>query len=271
MSGPRWSLVFLALLATESRAQTVLLELRPRAGDTLRMRLDQTTEMTGARRGAKSMQVTTTLRMFSRAIVEQRMPTATRILAITDSVDMTTSDAHAQAIVDQAEAQLEGRQIRLRLWPNGTVSLSDEPQDVPREVSDLVAVMPASFPKEPVSVGDTWVREMPIPAGARFGIALGGVVRSTFRLDSVSRGGEYAYVSMRGTLHANPPVATDPETLGGSVNGSMVIDRLRGWLRETRFLIQMRTSVPSQSGARGSPTRFVMKITQHMRVFDKRP
>lgn len=271
MFAPRWSAVFLALLATEVRAQTVLLELRPRTGDTLRMRLDQTTEMSGTRRGTPSMQVTTTLRMFSRAIVESQAPNATLILAITDSVDMTTSDAHGQALVDQAEAQLEGRQIRLRLWPNGTVSLSDEPQDVPREVSDLVAVMPASFPKEPVSIGESWVREMPIPAGARFGIPLGGVVRATFRLDSVSRSGAYAYVSMRGTLLSNPPVTADPETLGGSVNGTMVIDRRRGWLLESRFLIQMRTTVMPQTGARGSPTRFRMKITQHMRVFDKRP
>lgn len=266
-----WPLAFAAVFAAEVRAQGVLLELRPRAGDTLRMRLDQVTEMSGTRRGVTPMKVTTTMRMFSRAIVESREPAATLILAITDSVRMSTNDRHGQALADRAEEQLAGRQMRLRLLPNGTVMLMDEPRSVPKEVADLVSVMPASFPREPVDVGATWEREMPIPPGARLGIPVGGMVRSRFRLDSLSTGGDFAYLSMRGTLLPAPSAAA--ETIRGSVDGSMVIDRRRGWLSESRFFIEMRTTIAAvpQTGARVDPMRFHMKITQHMRVSDKRP
>jgi hypothetical protein len=259
-----------ALLATELRAQSILLELRPRTGDTLRMQLDQVTEMSGTRRGLPSMQVVTTVRMYSRAIVESRTAAATLILAITDSVDVSTSDQHARALASQTEAQLAGRQMRLRLLPNGTVTLADESGNVPKEVADLISVMPASFPKEPVAVGDTWSREMPIPAGTRMGVPVGGVVRSSFRFDSLSRGGDFAYVGMRGKLQ--PASTAAAETIHGSVDGTLVIDRRRGWLSETRFLIQMRTTIASspQAGARLDPMTFRMKITQHMRVSDRK-
>jgi hypothetical protein len=272
MLRPRWSIALLVLLATELRAQTgVLLELRPRLGDTVRMRLDQVTEMSGNRRGGAPMQLTTTLRMYSRAIVESRSSNATLILAVTDSIDMSSSDEHAQMLADQAEAQLAGRQMRLRLLPNGTVTLAGAPEDVPREVNELVSIMPASFPVQAVPVGATWMREMPIPDASRFGVVVGGVVRSSFRLDSLSPGGEYAYITMKGTLHPAATVGIDPEALGGSVDGSLVINRRRGWLAESRFNIEMRALIAPRPGGTGAPMRFRMKVTQHMRVFDKRP
>jgi hypothetical protein len=267
MRGARWTVALLALAGTELRAQAVLLELRPRTGDTLRMRLDQTTEMVGNRRDGAPMQVTTTLRMFSRAIVEGRTATATLIFAVTDSVDLTTSDPNARKLVDQTEAQLEGRKMRLRLSPNGIVSLVDSPRDVPREVNEMVSIMPASFPTEPVAVGESWVREMPIPPSARLGVPVGGTVRSTFRFDSLSKGGGYAFVSMRGTLVTAVPSTADKASIGGSVDGSLVVDRRRGWLSETRFLIQMRTTIDAASGYLGAPFRFRTTISQRMRVF----
>ena len=270
MSRRRWVAAVLTCIGTELAAQSVLLELRPREGDTLRMRLDQTTETVASRKGSAPMQVTTALRMFSRAIVEGKSPTATLIFAITDSVELTSSDAHARRIVEDAERQLTGRQMRLRLAPNGTVSLADPARDIPREVNELVSVMPASFPSEPVAVGDTWMREMPIPPGVRLGVPVGGVVRSTFRLDSLSRDGRFAFVSMRGTMHPIVVGALEQAAIGGSVDGNMVVDRRRGWLSETRFLIQMRTKVESRGGRVTEPMQFRTTITQRMRV-EKRP
>jgi hypothetical protein len=262
----RCILACLALAGTELRAQAVLLELRPRAGDTLRMRLDQTTEMVGTRGGSTPMKVTTALQMYSRAIVEGRVATATLIVAVTDSVELSTSDANARKMLDQTETQLVGRKMRLRLSPNGVVALLDRPSEVPRSVTEMVSIMPASFPTEPVAVGETWVREMPIPPSARFGIPIGGIVRSTFRFDSLSRGGHYAYVSMRGTLVPDRVAVAEEASLGGSVNGSMVVDRRRGWLSESRFVIRMRTSIPAASGVLGAPLSFRTTITQRMRV-----
>jgi IS5 family transposase len=90
---------------------------------------------------------------------------------------------------------------------------------------------------------------------------------------------------MRGTLEQRmPSVAASAEMLSGSVNGSMVVNRRRGWLSESRLLVQMRTTIAARgatagtSGAAGAakatgaaaPMQVRMKITQHMRVFDKR-
>jgi hypothetical protein len=274
MTRVRFSLALLVLMAASARGQRMQLELRPKLGDTLRMRLDQVTEMSGTRKGVSTKLVVTTMRMFSRAIVEASAATSALILAVTDSVDVSSSDEHARALGREVVRQLEGRQMRLRLSPDGTVGVSEKSTEVPREVRDIVSVMPASFPREPVSVGDTWVREMPIAPATSLGVPVAGIVRATFRLDSVIRGGNVAYVSMQGTMEQQPaPTSPAPSALSGSVNGSMVIDRRRGWLSESRFLVQMRTTVVGKSVAgavTAAPMQFRMKITQHMRVFDKR-
>lgn len=268
------TLALLAGAAAESGGQTVLLELRPRLGDTLRMRFDQTTEMVGSRRGARPMKVSTSLTMFSRAIVEERTATATLIFAITDSVRLNSSDAQRAKYGDQAEAQLVGRRMRLRLSPNGVVALAESPRDVPKEVNDLIAVMPASFPAEPVSVGETWIREMPIPPEVRLGVPLGGIVRSIFRLDSLSRDSRFAYVSMRGALQTASAASgiVDTTAIGGSVDGSLVVDRRRGWLSESRFMVHMRSTLASTGGdLLGVPMQFRTTITQRMKVLERRP
>lgn len=269
----RWSFAFVALLAHTAQAQRVLLELRPRMGDTLRMRLDQTTEMSGARRGTPTKQVVTTLRMFSRAIVQSAAASSAMILAVTDSVDVTTSDDRAQALAAETQRQLAGRQMRLRLAPDGTVSVADQHGSVPRAVNDLVAVMPASFPRGSVAVGDTWLREMPIPPSASMGVPLGGIVKAAFKLDSLSDNGDMAYLTMRGTMHqmTDATVLSDPSALTGAVTGSMVVDRRRGWLSESRFLVEMRATVAPLGVAKAAPMQFRLKITQHMRTLDKRP
>lgn len=262
MSGLARSLLMSAVVAGNAGAQKVLLELRPRAGDTLRMELQQVTEMSGAAVGAPGTTVTTTLTMFSRAIVESVAPIASLILAVTDSVNVTSNDARARALGEQAERELEGRQMRLRLWPDGTVTLNDGAASVPREVSDLVSVMPASFPSKPVAVGESWLREMPVPSGETFGIPSGSVMRARFRLDSASADGELAYVTMSGTLV--PATKSAVENVNGSVTGSMVVHRKRGWLSESQFLLLLKSG-PARSSA-ADAMRFSVKVAQSMRV-----
>ncbi|HEU4997241.1 MAG TPA: hypothetical protein VFT29_20630 [Gemmatimonadaceae bacterium] len=269
-----WSLALAVLFAADARGQRLQLELRPRAGDTLRMRLDQVTEMSGGRRGNRSADppkpVVTTLEMFSRAIVESSAATSTIILAVTDSVSVRSTNEQGRSMAAATERQLAGRKLRLRVSPDGTVGVADPAGNVPREVSELVAVMPASFPREPVAIGETWVREMPISSGPSLGMLAGGVVRASFRLDSVTRGGDLAYVSMRGTLDQVPTVAAAVSTLSGLVNGVLVVNRRRGWLSESRFLVDMSTTVMAKGVTNTTPMQFRMKITQHMRVVDKR-
>src|SRR5919204_121198 len=154
MTRARWSLALLILAAASSRmaAQRLQLELRPRAGDTLRMRLDQITEMSGTRKGAAAKSVVTTLHMFSRAIVESTTPTSALIVAITDSVNVNTSDEHTRPLAEQTIRQLEGRTLRLRLSPDGTVAVAGEAASVPREVNEIVSIMPAAATAAPTQV-----------------------------------------------------------------------------------------------------------------------
>lgn len=263
------ALVLVLAWAAPAPAQRVLLELKPRAGDTLRMRLDQQTEITGTREGGRPLNVTTSVRMFSRAIVLGADGSAALILAITDSVTVQSNDEHALALAEQARRGMEGRQVKLRLVPDGTVGIADADRTVAREVKDMVSIMPGSFPKEPIAVGDTWVREMPIPGSAPMNLPAGGSVRARFRLDSLSRGGDLAFVSMRGTFLAADDAQRE-DAAGGSVSGSLVVNRKRGWLSESRFLIQMRATVPMTSRDSRAPLRFRTRITQYMRVLGER-
>ncbi|HEX7939411.1 MAG TPA: hypothetical protein VF483_10495, partial [Gemmatimonadaceae bacterium] len=177
-------------------------------------------------------------------------------------VDVNSNDTQARAQGEQAERELEGRQMRLRLWPDGTVTLNDGAASVPREVNDLVSVMPASFPTKPVSKGATWTREMPVPAGESLGIPAGSVMRARFRLDSASADGEYAWITMTGTLV--PATRKTASGVAGSVTGSMVVNRKRGWLSESHFMLLLQSAVAKGKAASTSPFR--MKVTQGMRV-----
>ena len=275
---PRAVVALLAVWPALAHAQRTPLELRPRVGDTLRMRLDQTTEMSITRAGAAPRVVTTRTHMLSRAIVESEVPDGVYVLAITDAVDVTSSDSAAAAAAEATRRQLAGRQMRLRISPDGTVAMAEPAAGVTKAMNDLVSVMPASFPREPVSVGDTWRREMPIAPATAARLpgtnGRGGVARATFRLDSLSRQGELAYISMTGTLEPHPGEATalapglTLPPLGGSVTGSMIVNRRRGWLTSSQFVVDLRTTI----AANGSPpTEFRMRVTQQMRVFGRPP
>ena len=105
MRAMRCSLILLLGAAGASFAQRTPLELRPMVGDTLRMRLEQTTEMSATRQGITTRQVTTHTVMHSRAIVESEVPEAVYILAITDSVAVSSTDESA---TDKCEGKSAG-------------------------------------------------------------------------------------------------------------------------------------------------------------------
>jgi uncharacterized protein DUF6263 len=141
---------------------------------------------------------------------------------------------------------------------------------VNRGASELVALMPAALPTNPVAIGETWARSIPMVVGRR---ADEGVVRAVFRLDSVSRDEKLAYISMRGDMKrdsvpAGPPRGTRMQ-VSGTVSGELLLDRSRGWLTESRFAVLLRTTmVPAAAG--GHPLRFLTRITQRMRTLDRK-
>ena len=270
----RCSLAVLLLAADRAGAQRVRLEIRPSEGDTLRMRLDQESEMTGVRRtegGESSAMVYSTMRMFSRAIVEGATHDGTKVLAVTDSVLLSTSDDRSRAGAQQLEAQMRGQRVRFHVGPDGSVTMLQADDGATRDVAQVVSLMPATFPKEPVGVGESWMREMPLPASTQLGAQLSGRLHVTFRLDSIVHHGERAYVSMRGDVKpATGPGASGTLLEQGAVNGTMVIDQKRRWLSESWFNVLIMSTVNPTSSSGGHPMRMQMRITQHMHTFDRR-
>jgi hypothetical protein len=261
----------LGMPMADARAQGVLLRVHPRVGDTLHTRLEQQTEVSttlpGAR-GAKS--VTTSVVLDSRTIVQASSSASTLLLTIVDSADLHTSDAHGAAQVAAAERSLRGQQLVLRLGADGTVESARDAHGVPvpRDVAEAMAAMPAVFPRRPVTVGESWTRELPLPAGGPLGARGAGHVNAVFRLDSLDRAGTLAYVSMRGEILPEGP--GEGVALSGAVSGSMLVDRLRGWMTDSRFVVTVRSLVTPPPATGLAPMRFVTRVTQRLRTMDKR-
>jgi hypothetical protein len=264
--------LFAVATAHGASAQEVVLQIRPHAGDTLRMRLDQETDFTGggpSRNAIGPANMVTTMAMFARAIIEGGTTGETSVLAVTDSVRLWSTDSRGSLAARQMEAQLRGQRVRFRVTPEGMVAM-DPAGGAPREVAHVVSLMPATFPQGPIKVGQSWMRDMPLPAGTQLGAQLSGLLRVTFRLDSVSHSGDLAFVSMRGDMQpASGPGATSQAVLEkGSVSGTMVLDRKRGWLSESWFNVVVMTAMAMPPAA--SAMRVQMRITQHMRTAERR-
>jgi hypothetical protein len=260
------------IVGNPALAQEILLRISPQVGDTLRMRLDQQTEIVATKRAGRSESTSTvihTMAMFSRAIVEGPSLRGTMVLAVTDSVRFSSTDERSRAATEKAQQKLSGQRVRFNVAPDGTMSISDDGR-APREVSEAVSLMPPAFPKEPVSVGESWIREMMLPGGNQLGAPVSGKLHVTFRLDSVSRSGELAWVSMRGEVQPTPAFGAASSLEKGSVMGTMLVNRKRGWLTESRFYIVVSSTLGAAAASGMTPMRMHVKITQHMRTMDKR-
>jgi len=231
--------------------------------------------MTGVRKmatgGEGSAMVLTTMRMFSRAIVEGASEEGTTVLAITDSILTTSTDEKTRAATLQSGSQLRGQRVRFQVSPDGMVAMLQGAGPAPREVAQVVSLMPTTFPKGAINVGESWMRDMALPVGNGLGAKVAGRLHVTFRLDSVTRG-DLAFVSMRGEMQpaTGPGAASDAVLEKGLVNGTMVIDQKRGWLAESWFSIAMNSamSLPPATGVLSM--RMQLRITQHMHTLDKR-
>lgn len=267
------ALAFLCAAASASAQEATLLQLHPRFGDTLRTLLEQHTEVSVMQPGnsaAPPHSVTTSLAIHSRTIVRSVQPTSTTVLTIVDSARVASSDIHAAKLMADAQRALDGQQLLLQLAADGTVQSAWDARgvQVTRSVAEAMSAMPAVFPKKAVSVGETWTREMPLPSGGPIGAKAAGRVRAVFQLDSVQRGGAVAYVSMRGEILPERP--SPGQELAGAIAGTMQLDRVRGWLTDSRFVITLRSVIAPAATSGLAPMRFLTKVTQRLRTMDKR-
>ena len=255
-------------LASSSKGP-VALEVRPHVGDTVAVRLEQRVEMSGTRHIAgrdSTARVMSSMVMFARTIVESVTAANTIVATHTDSVQVETSDDHARTMREDAIRALTGTVSRLRLLPDGTGESLDSAGGV--HGGTLVAVMPATLPGTPVVVGGKWTRTMPIPAtNAARGA---GEVRAVFRLDSLTGGGRYAWISMKGSMRRDQraPAGGSGESVGsvtGTLFGAMTLDRRRGWI-VSAFTDMTVHSTVSTPGAPTVPLKVTVRVIQKMQA-----
>ncbi len=259
----------LVLCASTAGAQEpVLLRLHPRVGDTLHTLLEQQTDVSMP--AAVGRSTSTSVAIHSQTIVRSVQPTSTIVLTVVDSARLTSSDSHTAATIAAAQKAIEGQQLVLQLGADGTVEWARDIKGalVSREIADAMSSMPAVFPKKPVIVGQQWTREMPLPSGGPLGAKGSGRAKATFRLDSLGRNGTLAFVSMRGEIV--PDSASQGVELNGTISGAMQLDRIRGWMTDSKFLIVLRSLVTPPASSGLAPMRFLTRVTQRLRTMDKR-
>jgi uncharacterized protein DUF6263 len=234
------------------------------------MRLDQRVEMSGTARmrdADSTASVVTTLLVISRTFVERRDRDASILLASTDSVMASSTGADSQVVAAETRRALQGKRVRLRIAPDGATELVGGDVAGNVELNALFSQMPATLPDTPVAVGQSWSRVMVAPVGT--GPATGGgKLQATFRLDSLSRNGDLAYVSLAGTL-SRPPSKKDgwaTLTLSGSMTGALIVDRRLGWISDARLSYGVRSTVTPTSASTAAAMHFRMKVTQWVRV-----
>lgn len=258
-------------VAQSAAAGGILLRLHPRVGDTLRTRLEQVTEITTTRAGGNATRpMTTSVVVLARTIVQASRQATTTVLTFVDSAEVKSSDAHGAAMSAQAERALRGQRLIVQLAEDGSVESARDARGVAvaRDVAEAMAAMPAVFPRRTVVVGERWQREMPLPSGGPMGATGSAQVHAEFRLDSLGRNGELAFVSMHGQI------ASDGDSRGldltGNMTGAMQVDRVRGWMTDSYFTLLIRSVLAAPAGTGMQPMKFVSKVTQRLRTMDKR-
>jgi hypothetical protein len=231
------------------RAQTVMLRIQPRVGDTMYTRFEQSVEMIGTR-NVHSVDTTMTSRMdimiLSHSLVQGSDGHGTTVLAITDSVSMEGHGTGATAPTETIRHAMQGRQARL-IARDGSAELLGASDDVTPEVEALYSGMPATLPERIVAVRSTWERTAFIPVSQESDSAHSAKVRTTYRLDSLSSNGNFAYISIHGTISRDSAAALVSESLRvgstGTVTGHMTMDRKHGWWVQSEISIAIKSIV----------------------------
>ena len=279
------------------RGEAVWLIVRPRVGDTLRLQMDQTIEMSGRRsdtptrtappmierkrsgsapkrpdygpRRDRARTQVTKLQLFAHSLVESSTLAVTTLLATTDSMAMSAGTALEPGKPQRVQLPSEGRQVRVRVTPDGAMQVNDPPPGA-MELGATLASMPGMLPDRPVAVGDRWERDIILPSVAVSGFRADGVVRARFRLDSLTHGGRDAWISMEGTLERDGAAREMPAgtrmITAGTMTGVLLVDRQRAWIVDARTTIEVQSEVAPGPAGPATPMLLDMRILQRMRV-----
>lgn len=254
------------------RDRAVMLRLRPRVGDTVRTRFEQTVQLFAQGAGGAGLAATGmagSMVVLAHSVVERVDAAGAVVTAFTDSVTLRASGTPPQA-TEAARRAMQGRRARLRVGADGATAILGNAGH-----TEAVMKFPAALPAGAVAPGAMWARTMTVPwGGVRGGApgvppgapprATGPIIDVWFRFDSLARGGTLAFLSLRGTVHgAGRPRAAAGASEASSVNGVIVVDLARGWVVDSRTTFQLDGAV-TQPGAAPRPARVV--VTQRLRV-----
>jgi hypothetical protein len=274
VGGFRLAFSALAFVAAPASAQKILLQIKPHVGDTIKMHLTQTVEMSGTRWNASkdSMKtMTSSTEIFSRAVPFQWTSGGTLIHAITDSVTV----GRGGSVSSRADMLKQVVPTVLRVASDGAIEVVDD-GDSNSEIRHLFAEMPSMLPRKPVSVGEKWSKEMLIPLAGDPDAE--GTVKATLQLDSLSRSGGIAFISIHGTISrvvdAKKRITSSSYHTSGTFTGSLQIDRALGWITDARSVVSVRSEIAEDktSTARysGKPLQIQTKVSVWTRAMKQR-
>lgn len=264
--------VALALLPWGAQAQSgaVLLQVRPHPGDTIRVRLDQTVEISGmAGADGKTPGESGTLVLLAQLAVESVDLDGATIVSATDSVRLNAAPNSATGAVLAWAATALNRSVRFRVSPNGSASVPSA-RGRSAAAGPLASQMPATLPARPIAPGTSWNSTLQVPLASSLDPKGSATLVATFTFDSLSRSGELAFLSLRGRLMKgeveSQPGAPSRGTLvetSGTVVGQILLDRRRGWITDARTTFSLQSLVSQDDRP---PMRVRMTISQWMRA-----
>lgn len=270
----------------------VWLLVRPRVGDTLRLVMEQTIEVTnrpgaptarpnspvldgtrtppprspapdyGPRKNLAAMRITRLL-LYAHSLVEASDLSVTTLLATTDSMAMWAGTAGDARNPQMMTLPMEGRQVRVRVTPDGAMRVNDPPPGA-MELGATLAAMPGVLPQELLRVGDMWERDIVLPSLPVSGYRADGVVHTRFRFDSLTRNGRDAWISLQGTMRRDGssrdlPAGTRVIT-AGTMRGHLLVDRHRAWIVDARTVMDVRSEVSSGTGGGSMDLRILQRV-----------
>lgn len=243
-----------AAFAHTGMAQSMTLEIRPRVGDTLSIRMDQLVEMTGTTGGDTARSHAMETAVFTRAVPQRRLIDGTIVLGIADSVVMLPRVQGGSARTQR----LGGKSTQMLIQPNGAVDILPNSTNSD-DLRELFGQLPAMMPDDPIYVRGKWTREMPVPL--RGDVHGTGWVRTTFTLDSLSKSRDIAYITLKGLLsHERHTDETGERDANGTINGSIQLNRRLGWITDSKMTIVLESVVLRTAAGRKPSAADRMKV-----------
>lgn len=266
----RATLALAVCTALPAAAQRVTLEVRPHPGDTLQVTLDHVVTITGGPRHFpdSATTYTTTYHISTRDIVERADEKGAVVLAIVDSIRMRTTGSIGASPFPGVDRSMEHIRVRLRVMPDGSSQIIEGITLLDPELREIFGAMPSVLPLVSVKPGDTWTRALPLQAEGRPDPAgVSGTLTASFRLDSLTDGGDRAWISLTGRLVPPPTPAVDGASISrmtGTLSGTLVLDRRRGWLDRSEAIVEIESYVATPGV--GTPLLVRVRVVQLMQT-----